>query len=86
MHYAPEERWEVIRQAYRGLFDLATLPLFEKYRDFIDIYAEIREEERDSIYQELQNHQETVMIAQILKEEGIREGIQEGNLKLLADN
>jgi len=45
--------------------------LFEKYRDFIDVYAEVREEERDIIHRETQEHQETVMIAQWIKEEGI---------------
>jgi hypothetical protein len=44
MNYTPEERSEVIRQAYRGLFELVAPILFDKYVDFIDIYAEIRKE------------------------------------------
>lgn len=50
MNYLPEERWEVIRQAYIGLFQLVSLSLFEKYMDFIDVYAEVRPEERETIY------------------------------------
>ena len=78
MHYAPKERWEVIRQAYMGLFELVSLQLFEKYCDFIDVYAQVRKEERETIYQEIQEHQETLMIAQLLKEEGKQQGLQEG--------
>ena len=78
MKYAPAERWEVIRQAYMGLFQLVSLPLFEKYTDFIDIYAQIKEDEREIIYHEIQEHEETVMIAQMLKQEGRREGRREG--------
>jgi hypothetical protein len=36
MNYRPEERSEVIRQAYRGLFELAAPMLFDNYLDFID--------------------------------------------------
>jgi len=78
MQYPSEERWNVIRQAYGGLFQLVSLTLFEKYMDFIDIYAEIREEEREQLQQEIQEHQETVMIAQWIKDEGRQEGRQEG--------
>ncbi|MCP4346741.1 MAG: hypothetical protein GY795_14590 [Desulfobacterales bacterium] len=62
----PEERWEVIRQAYTGLFQLAPM-LFEKYTDFIDIYAEVSEKERDAVLDEIKEHKETVMIAQIIR-------------------
>lgn len=47
MNYTPEERSEVIRQAYRGLFELAAPMLFDKYVNFIDTYAGIEEDERD---------------------------------------
>ncbi len=50
MNYAPEERLEVIRQAYRGLFELTAPMMFDKYVDFIDVYAEIREDEREAIF------------------------------------
>lgn len=49
MNYSPDERMEVIRHAYTGLFQLAPM-LFDKYVDFIDVYAEIREAEREDIY------------------------------------
>ncbi|OQY60113.1 MAG: hypothetical protein B6245_03160 [Desulfobacteraceae bacterium 4572_88] len=80
MNYAPEERWEVIRQAYIGLFQLASAMLFDKYMDFIDVYAEVREEERDAIFQEIKEHKEIIMIKQILRDEYI----QEGNIMLLS--
>ncbi|MCP4376395.1 MAG: hypothetical protein GY794_09505, partial [bacterium] len=78
MLYPPEERWEVIRQAYIGLFQFVSLALFEKYMDFIDIYAEVREDEREQLQQELQEQKEFVMIRQMIKEEGFREGEQKG--------
>ena len=37
MDYKPEERAEVIQQAYLGLFRLAAPMLFDKYVDFIDL-------------------------------------------------
>jgi len=84
MNYAPEERWEVIRQAYIGLFELASLQLFLKYTDFIDVYAEVREHERETILEEIQDREETVMIKQILKEEGWKEGREEASFSLLS--
>ncbi len=42
--------------------------LFEKYADFIDIYAEVREEERNAVLDEIEEHKESVMIAQIIRE------------------
>ncbi|MBI5591227.1 MAG: hypothetical protein HY881_12165, partial [Deltaproteobacteria bacterium] len=52
MNYKPEERFEVIRRAYRGLFELVTPMMFDKYVDFIDVYAGVREEEREAFYQD----------------------------------
>ncbi len=69
MKYEPEDRWEVIRQAYIGLFQLAPM-LFEKYTDFIDIYAEVSEKERDAVLEEIEEHKESVMIAQIIRDNG----------------
>ncbi|MBW2742771.1 MAG: hypothetical protein JRE64_29165 [Deltaproteobacteria bacterium] len=43
MNYKKGERIEVIRQAYSGLFQLASRMLFDKYVDFIDVYAEVSE-------------------------------------------
>ncbi len=73
MNYAPEERWEVIRQAYIGLFQLASAILFDKYADFIDTYAEVSDEEKGIVFQEIREHKETVMIAQMLRNEGFQE-------------
>ena len=50
MNYPAAQRWEVICRAYQGLFELVAPMLFEKYVDFIDIYAGVREEEREGIY------------------------------------
>ncbi len=72
MKYEPEERWEVIRQAYIGLFQLAPM-LFEKYADFIDIYAEVSEKERGAVLDEIKEHKETVMIMQMIKKEFAQE-------------
>jgi hypothetical protein len=84
MNYAPAERWEVIRQAYIGLFELVSIQLFMKYTDFIDVYAEVHEHERETILEEIQERKETVMIKQILKEEGWKEGRQEASFNLLS--
>ena len=63
MNYTPEERSEVIRQAYRGLFELVAPMLFDKYVDFIDIYAEIRKDEREALYKNLSEKEDTAMPA-----------------------
>ncbi|MEZ4526269.1 MAG: hypothetical protein R2941_10150 [Desulfobacterales bacterium] len=78
MQYKPEERWEVIRQAYIGLFQLASAPLFQKYADFIDIYAEVGEEERDMILSEMKERKEFFMIRKYLMEEGLQKGLEKG--------
>ncbi len=75
MNYEPGERAEVIRQALLGLYRLVTPMLFDKYADFIDVYAGIREEERESIQQELKEKKETAMLMQYLKSEGFQEGL-----------
>jgi hypothetical protein len=54
MNYTKEERSEVIRQAYRGLFELSPRALFDKYIYFIDLYAEISYSEREGVQQGLQ--------------------------------
>jgi len=80
MNYEPEERAEVIRQALIGLYRLVTPMLFDKYSDFIDIYAGIREEERDSICQKISGHkeEETAMLIQYFRDKFSQEGRQEG--------
>jgi hypothetical protein len=80
MNYDQEERGEVIRQALIGLYRLVTPMLFDKYSDFIDIYAEIRVEEQESICEEISDHkkEETAMLIQYFREKFSREGKQEG--------
>jgi len=74
LFYTPEERETVIREAYKGLYQLANTALFEKYTEFIDIYAEIREDERESLCNELIEHKETAMLAQYIKDKGVQQG------------
>jgi hypothetical protein len=57
--------------------------LFDKYLDFIDMYAEITEEEKESVYQDLKEHKETAMLAQYIKNKGFEEGMQQGKYGLL---
>jgi hypothetical protein len=73
MNYAPEDRWEVIRQAYIGLFQLVSAALFTKYVDFIDIYAEISDEEREILYEETKEDKEVAMLAQYIRNKGGQE-------------
>ena len=81
MNYAPEERLEVIRQAYRGLFELTAPMMFDKYVDFIDVYAGIREDEREAIFREITEQEDTIMLAQYIKDKGFQEGKLEGKLE-----
>jgi hypothetical protein len=81
MRYPPGERWEVIRRAYRGLFELVSPMLFDKYADFIDVYAEIREDEREVLYREIAQQEDTAMLAQYIRDKGFQEGRMEGEIK-----
>jgi hypothetical protein len=74
MWYPPEMRVEVILRAYQGLFELTSATLFEKYIDFIDVYADVRQEERDDILRALEERKETVMLAEYIKDKGRKEG------------
>lgn len=78
MNYEPEERSEVIRQAYLGLYRLVAPMLFDKYVDFIDVYAEVQEEEREEIYRRMADREETAMLAQYIKDKGFQEGRKTG--------
>jgi len=80
MNYKKEERIEVIRQAYSGLFQLASRMLFDKYVDFIDVYAEVSEEEQENLYHEIIQHKETAMLAQYIRDKGMQQGMQQGML------
>jgi hypothetical protein len=78
MNYKKDERIEVIRQAYSGLFQLASRMLFDKYIDFIDVYAEVSEEEQENLYHEIIQHKETAMLAQYIRDKGMKQGMQQG--------
>lgn len=78
MNYEKQERIEVIRQAYKGLFQLATRGLFDKYVDFIDVYSEISDQEQQQLYETIIQNKETAMLSQYIKEKGREEGRQEG--------
>lgn len=78
MDYSKQERLEVICWAYKGLFELVDRRLFDKYVDFIDVYAEVTKEEQAFIYHELSEREETAMLAQYIRNKGYEEGIQQG--------
>ena len=68
----------MIRQAYRGLFELTAPMMFDKYVDFIDVYAGIREDEREAIFREITEQEDTVMLAQYIRDKGFQEGELKG--------
>jgi len=78
MNYEKHERIEVVRQAYKGLFQLASRGLFDKYVDFIDVYSEISDQEEQQLYETIIQHKETAMLAQYIKEKGRQEGMEKG--------
>ena len=75
MQYPASERIEVLRQAYLGLYQLASLGLFEKYVYFIDIYAQVQPEEQEALCAEIMENKETAMLAQHIKNLGRDEGM-----------
>jgi hypothetical protein len=80
MAYAPEDKLLVYAQAQRGL--MALEPSLEKqlkYLDFIDIYADLDDNERQR-YTQLYPHEVNAMtgFAQRFRDEGREEGRQEG--------
>ncbi|MGD9731519.1 MAG: hypothetical protein AB7U45_04990 [Desulfamplus sp.] len=86
MRYDKKDRVEVIRKAYNGLYQLASIELFYKYVDFIDMYTQITEKEQEIIYNEMVQHKETVMLAQYIKNKGREEGRQEGTILTIQEN
>jgi len=54
---------------------LVSSVLFDKYVDFIDVYAEVTPEEQQTLYQDMTKHKESVMLAQYIKDKGKQEGI-----------
>ena len=80
MNYTKNERIDVIRHAYSGLFKLVSHGLFDKYVDFIDVYAEVSKEEQENLYHEIIQHKETAMLAQYIRDKGMQQGVQQGML------
>ena len=81
MQYPPSERLEVLRHAYLGLYQLVSWAHFEKYVDFIDVYAEVQPEEQKALCVEIMENEETAMLAQYIKDLGRVEGRVEGEVK-----
>jgi len=52
--------------------------LFDKYVDFIDVYAGVRANEREAILCEMTEQEDTAMLAQYIRDKGFQEGRQEG--------
>lgn len=80
MRYEEAERGEVFRRALKGLFELTSLALFEKYVDFIDLYSSVPESERLEVFRELEETPDEAMITfkQYLTNKGIEQGIEQG--------
>ena len=51
--------------------------LFDKYVDFIDLYARIDPTERENLYREFSEKEDTAMLAQYIKDKGRQEGRKE---------
>jgi hypothetical protein len=80
MAYAPADRVEVYAHAVRGLLTLETdLERQLKYLDFIDIYAQLDENEQ-VIYQQRYAHEADTMsgFAERFIQQGIQRGVQQG--------
>jgi len=85
MSYDKEDRWEVIRQAYIGLYNLVSIDLFTKYAYFIDVYSEIDNSEKEYLNKELFEKKESVMIAQYFTEKGQKIGEKVGEMSILCN-
>ena len=80
MSYAPEEKFEVIAAATRGLLELEPDPERRlKYADFIDIYAMLSETEQQA-YRHRYPQEATAMMrfSERFIEQGRQEGLQKG--------
>ena len=82
MRYPEEERGEVFRRALMGLFQLASIALFEKYVDFIDTYAGLPDEEREDIFREMAAEEELPVIT--FKQFFTEKGIQQGEMRAIS--
>ena len=80
MHYPPEQKVDVYAQAVRGLLDLEPQPEKRlKYLDFIDIYADLDENQRqDYATRYPRKAAEMSGFAERFIEQGKQKGIQQG--------
>jgi hypothetical protein len=81
MNYKPEEKSEVIKHAYIGLYQLSPMR-FDKYIYFIDLYAEVSEAEREKIFKELEQ-EEMESFSEYIKDKGAAQNAREYVLKTL---
>ncbi len=65
-----------------GLFQLASIALFEKYVDFIDTYAGLPDEEREDIFREMAAEEELPVIT--FKQFFTEKGIQQGEMRAIS--
>jgi hypothetical protein len=80
MSYPPKKRLEMYQAARTGLVQLETCPEKQlKYADFIDLYANLSEEEIDQYRASCLGEKGEIMgLSNMLREEGKKEGIQQG--------
>ena len=85
MAYPPENRLEMYLAAQIGLARLEKSPEKQrKYADFIDFYADLSEEEALLYYNNYVKKEGEIMgLINVLKEEGRKEGKQEGSYNTL---
>jgi flagellar biosynthesis/type III secretory pathway protein FliH len=83
MVYEPTEKIEVYAQAVRGLLELELQPEKRiKYLDFIDIYTDLDDNERDLYRQRYPHEAETMTgFAERFREEGMQRGMMKGMQK-----
>ncbi|MEA3643788.1 MAG: DUF4351 domain-containing protein, partial [Lamprobacter sp.] len=85
MQYAPEEKVDVYAQAVRGLRTLEPDPERQiKYLDFVDIYANLDENERQRYQQQYAEEIETMSaFADRFIDQGVQQGVQQGEATIL---
>jgi len=85
MRYDPSEKLEVYADAVRGLTDLEPDPeKCVKYLDFIDIYAELDDNERTRYQQDYPNETSAMTrFAERFRQEGLERGMQKGEALIL---
>jgi hypothetical protein len=78
MDYPEEDRCRVAADAYINLRRSTDTKRFMKYVDYIDRYAKITKEEKNSLMALLTTRKEGIMLREALMEEGLEKGREEG--------